>query len=171
MQDAPRRACRTRRVLQDAPHRACRTRRTGHAAHAGHTPGSASHMPCPNPSIRLHAHITSTRRRHCSTPSGMQHAPRLHASTPCSPVSAFTSLAIAPRPQPRLSLAPSLTGRASWLRSILFTPHTCEQQALLFARHTRSGPSLLCNRSPLPLSIRFTQCTVSLAASPLHPTP
>ena len=120
MQDAPRRACRTRHAghagrpapgLQDAPHRACRTRRTGHAAHAGHTPGSASHMPCPNPSIRLHAHITSTRRRHCFTPSGMHNAPRLHASTPCSPATVSAShLSRSLRaPQPMFATHPRIT--------------------------------------------------------------
>ena len=68
MQDAPYRACRTRRAghagraapgMQDAPRRACRTRRTGHAAHAGLSVSHALPKPL-NPAARTH-HIDTSQ--------------------------------------------------------------------------------------------------------------
>jgi len=178
--------------MQDAPLRACRTRRTGHAGrrtgHAGraapacrtphrdaaraapgiqHTPlpgtGHAIRAPRVAPRLTCAAqapqsgctHVASARRRHCATPRRMQHAPWLHASTPWLHASTPCSPPASHDARVRCAQHPFHTSHARATGTALRTAHVAAPRLFAIAR----------------LSIRFTQCTVSLAASPLHPTP
>jgi hypothetical protein len=162
---APHRACRTRRTgMQDAAP-GCSTRRTGHSAHA--TPGDpgmqyglrawlrASHaLPKPlNPDAhtsRLHVAGTAPHPGACNTHRGS--TPQHRGSTPqhraLSPTASHDA-------RVRCAQHPFHTSHARATGTALRTAHVAAPRLFAIAR----------------LSIRFTQCTVSLAASPLHPTP
>ena len=172
---APHRACRTRRTgMQD---RACRTRRTGmqdaaprgmqHAPHrafstrhsracnTGSARGSAPHMRCPSPSIRMHTRrvCTSQALRHTQAHATRTVAPRLNT--------------VAPRLNTVLSPPASHDARVRCAQHPFHTSHARATGTALRTAHV-AAPRLF---AIARLSIRFTQCTVSLAASPLHPTP
>jgi len=156
MQDAPHRHAGRRTGMQHAPHRAFSTRHSRGPGHAIRAPRVAPRLTCAAQAPQSGCtHVASARRRHCATPRRMQHAPWLHASTPWLHASTPCSPPASHDARVRCAQHPFHTSHARATGTALRTAHVAAPRLFAIAR----------------LSIRFTQCTVSLAASPLHPTP